>query len=499
MKFTSATISGFAGISRTIEVDLDANVIVLLGSNGFGKSTICDALCWALTGNHPRGADPRSWYGSGETYVEVRLRDPHGASTSVRRIVSNPEAEAAKLATSLVVETGENRMRGPEAEFWLARKLVSDVGDSSATSGTVTDSLYLQQDSLREFLSSRSDDERFAALSQMVGARALSDLVAAFDSANRAWRKSVRQSTADLDRSTGEIEALRAEMANLERVLAEAERVQSAEVQAWWEHSCELLGMPLASREGVMLADLETAVADLQGMVSRDLTRKQRVGVLEQELVALLSSAPPPPVPAVSVDELDAQVERVEASRRRLEAASTHVQAVRSALQVAETRREELTALAQLALRHLSESCPTCGQEVDPASLRQRLEGVLSDSSSAVTSEGDALTEALLERDAVATQLGSDEAQLQGTRDAMQALQRHEAAVSERDRRRERLLSEIAELIEGEPSEAGWRGDVEQWLARLDSRVARATEQVSAFQVLRPALTTSGNASDSHL
>lgn len=493
MRFASATISGFAGISRTAQVDLDANVVVLLGSNGFGKSTICDALFWALTGKHPRGADPRSWYGTGETYVEVSLREASGQLLSIRRMVANPEAELAKLTTSLVVETGSSRVRGPEAEFWLARRFMSDPSDASSISTTLTDSLYLQQDSLREFLSSRSDDERFAALSQMVGARALSDLVGSFDAANRAWRKAVRQTEAELDQSRSEIEMLRAEIANLEQMLAEAERVQSAEVEAWWAVAGELLGLS-DSGELVALRDLESAVADLNGMVSGDLDRKQRIQILSQELAALLGADVPEPAPGISVDEFGAQEMRVSASRQHLEAATAQVQAARSALQAAETQRDELSALAQLALRHLSDACPTCGQDVDPDALRRRLENILTDDPPARTGEGDALSDALSRRDAIAAQLAGEEVRLQGMRSDAEAYERYLTAKSERESRRQGLMSELTALVGSQISSANWRSSVDEALARIDSRVATATEHVNAFQVLAPALRTGGNA-----
>ena len=493
MRFVSATISGFAGISRTAEIDLDANVVVLLGSNGFGKSTICDALFWALTGVHPRGADPRSWYGTGETYVEVTLRATDGELISIRRMVTNPDAEFAKLQTSIVLEAGSDRARGHEAEFLLARRLMSDPSDGSAVSSTLTDSLYLQQDSLREFLSSRSDDERFAALSQMVGARSLSDLVAAFDAASRAWRKSVRQTAADLDVSRTESDGLRAEIGNLEQVVAESEQVQSAEVDAWWERACQLLGVP-ASNDLVTENDLERAVVDLGGMVNGDLDRKQRIQILRQELGALLDAEGPTPVSAVRVEDLRAQEERVSLHQQRLDAASVQVQAARSALQAVESGREEFAALAQLALRHLSDSCPTCGQDVDPDALRRRLESLLVDESPEQAREADALSTAIEQRDVVATELAAAETRLRTMRTAADAYDQFMMALSERDGLRQALISELTDLVGGQLTDADWRTVVDESLARIDRRVATATEHLNTYEVLAPALRTSGNA-----
>jgi hypothetical protein len=84
---------------------------------------------------------------------------------------------------------------GPEAESWLARKLLPGPPANSleGLAETLVDGYYLQQESLREFLISRSDDERFAALSRMVGAGALAEFLQAFQSSKGAWARAVRQ------------------------------------------------------------------------------------------------------------------------------------------------------------------------------------------------------------------------------------------------------------------------------------------------------------------
>ena len=47
MKLRSATIEGFRGFTKKVFVDLDANVILLQGPNGVGKTSLLDAILWA--------------------------------------------------------------------------------------------------------------------------------------------------------------------------------------------------------------------------------------------------------------------------------------------------------------------------------------------------------------------------------------------------------------------------------------------------------------------
>jgi len=79
MRLVSVEISGFRGFPQQREFDLDADAIVLVGSNGNGKTSLCDAILWALTGSIPRLANedarPVSLYSeTSQARVQLRLR-----------------------------------------------------------------------------------------------------------------------------------------------------------------------------------------------------------------------------------------------------------------------------------------------------------------------------------------------------------------------------------------------------------------------------------------
>lgn len=73
IKFLSVEINNFRGVPGTLNVPLDAPLTVIYAANGTGKSTICFALEWLLTGEI-EGVDSKlhscEW-GSGETRVSA--------------------------------------------------------------------------------------------------------------------------------------------------------------------------------------------------------------------------------------------------------------------------------------------------------------------------------------------------------------------------------------------------------------------------------------------
>jgi len=354
-------MTGFTGVAETAHVDLDANVVVLLAQNGYGKSTICDAMAWALTGQHPRGADPRSKYGSGETQVAVVLRDADSIEWSIRRIVANPaETNFHKLLTSVVLEGADSRLRGDEATSWLARQLLPLIDGAHGESGTqaLVDGYYLQQESLRGFLTSRSDDERFAALSQMVGARRLSELVRTLDSAKNSWSRAITNSEQEL--------------VPLELALRTSEDVHSAlttgletaaglledEAAAWARQARHLVSHE-TDDQGSSTIDGETLLEQLQRQLRRNEETRTILLSSIEELQTLNVVRKVEPVPP-SESELHDARQNLAVAERQLATASVLVGSIERSIQSARSERKELASMAALALS-LDLSCGVCG------------------------------------------------------------------------------------------------------------------------------------------
>jgi DNA repair exonuclease SbcCD ATPase subunit len=433
MRFVHLRMTGFAGVSRTAEVDLDANVIVLLAQNGFGKSTICDAMAWALTGKHPRGADPRSKYGSGETHVSLVLRETEGAEWSVRRMVTNPaEMNPRKLTTSVVLERNGRRVRGEEAEGWLVRRLLpqSDGTHRESLAKALTDGYYLQQDSLRDFLTSRSDDERFAALSQMVGAGNLSDLVRTVDSAKNSWARAITNSEHEISTLAATLRATEEEHAALSQEVTDAEDVLESGLAVWWRAARQLLGGdgPMEG-DSPSESDVERVMRRLQQQLRRNDERRQ-VLLTAVEQLETLSDARRVEPPCPSGSEIAAARAQVTVSKQHLAEVSSLVRSVEASIQSARDERQELASMAALALRHVGDGCPACGRPMDRHELTARLESVIS--RAADNDDVEELASALAARSAAETRLSETHSELETLLEAEAGYQRWVS--NERDR-----------------------------------------------------------------
>lgn len=381
MKIRSLNIEGFAGVAGRLDLDLDSSVVVLVGQNGFGKTTICDALAWGLTGLHPRGADPRSLYStSGETQVTVTGDSAAGEWVVTRRIQNPGEKYPEKLQVSTQLTFEGQRHLDGDADRWLARNLVplSDYADLRNTMTTLTQSLYMQQESLREYLTSRSDDERFTALSRMVGAGSLSDFLGAFETSLRAWKRAVTRLESDLEAPRARVEQMKQESSQLELALRSSDRADlQSEWAEWWAAAQEHLPEADAPAPELTFEQLQRTRSILAVRADALAAEVDSLAALESEL-----GAPLPPAPSdAEMQHLHALLERRKVDLHRLEEqlslARAAVVSGESALQRLSGERRELAAIAELAQRHLSSLCPVCGQAIEEESVLRRLASVI--------------------------------------------------------------------------------------------------------------------------
>lgn len=114
MKISYVEMCGFRGFRTRTRIEVPSGFLVVGGSNGSGKSTICDAIEYALTGSIRRGTEHKErgesiqeylWWRGGQsaqpTYVEIGLLSEDGSRTAIRRgpagCVSTPPARLETL------------------------------------------------------------------------------------------------------------------------------------------------------------------------------------------------------------------------------------------------------------------------------------------------------------------------------------------------------------------------------------------------------------------
>ena len=137
MKLTYIQMHGFRGFRDLTRVDIPPGFAIIFGPNGVGKSTLCDAVEFALTGTILGSSEHREkgesihdylwWRGvkaATENHVEIGLTSPEGEVVRVRRSATKltviPHASLKELL--LNAESAlENRLatvRIPRDDKW---------------------------------------------------------------------------------------------------------------------------------------------------------------------------------------------------------------------------------------------------------------------------------------------------------------------------------------------------------------------------------------------
>lgn len=382
MKLVSLELSGFRGFPKKETFDLDADCVVLVGANGCGKTSILDSILWALTGSVSRlGGDRtvvRSKYSlSGETQVSLRLRDE-----KTKDEVSVTRSLDGDGGLQVAVNAGGRIVRGPAAEGRLAELLwpeASSKSDSaSALASVIASSVYLEQDLVRSFITSTSDEDRFKTVGELVGAGRVTDLQLRLEKAKLAWTRATNQLQEELDQLKEQAHGLDGQLSNLlERRGSRNDPRHEAEWSDWWK-AVERFGVKTSSG-GFAAKDAPTRLdSAMKQLVSVERSAERRIQALQRVEEDLQEIAAQP-----SMDTRPL-IERVEIARKAVaeqkslvEAEQARMAQIRSVQIGLKERSEQLRALAQIALKVIDEECPVCGQAHDRDATTKRLKKII--------------------------------------------------------------------------------------------------------------------------
>lgn len=379
MRLASITISGFRGFSATRTLDLSADVVLVHGPNGTGKTSLFDAVLWSISGRLERlnaGAQAvvSKYSEFGEARVELGLINNSGASVLVRR-----RQVLGESTSTLVVDAGDGRVSGPAAEVALMRYLYPDGATSAdpfkSLDRSLTRAVYLQQDDVTAFINDDDERERFAIVGEIVGAGRIGELIAALERERNAWtRKTNRDREETLTPLRDRRERISAQISAASAQSEGAEELRE-QWQAWLNRSIAVGSPPVGEDAAVSPGQAAAVVLDFLGEAVRghEIRRARLI-----ELRRSLAEIPPASAGRTEAErELAAAEERVTASSAAVDAARTAEAEARDQLVRAAAAADELAALAQLALRHLDGDCPVCGQEHDRSMTEERLRDMM--------------------------------------------------------------------------------------------------------------------------
>jgi DNA repair exonuclease SbcCD ATPase subunit len=381
MRLLSIELTGFRGFAQKREFDLDADAVVIIGANGHGKTSLFDGILWALSGRIPRLQDDDltmvSMYSeTGQARVVLRFKDQSsGNKYAVTRSFDGQEKR-------ITLETPSGSIQGPSAEGILIDLVWPDAAAASnsndALASVLTRSVYLQQDLVRQFIDAVSPQERFAAVSELVGAGRVTELQDSLERSKKAWTTVTNQRQEELWPTRERLAIIEARLAELTASSSQASPpISSQDWDEWW-HNLAQIGLKAvqvesASREAP--SGISNAIKEVDAQ-RRLIDRKLQTLATIQADVRGLASRPLPDVKPLhdNVAKLRKQVED-------LKRVTTEEQA-----RLAEQRRhqaelkekdEQLKALASLALKHLGDHCPVCAQTYDRDTTRARLESLV--------------------------------------------------------------------------------------------------------------------------
>ena len=386
MRPTRVEIESFRGYNEPYSFDCLADVVVLCGPNGLGKTSFFDAITWALFGDIPR------LRGSRDVVGDAHIRNYFSASDRPQVSVHLSEGDTTALVTrhgSLlrVVRDGIEH-EGPDAEEWIARQFRPPTDPEDWTLRDAERRFHsanlLGQEEVAAFLRTTNPRDRFDALASLLGI----DLVRNFYLHTAQVKK---DGHAEIDRHESRLaeldqrlEAIRIERARLlagapqsdepssvERLL---DRLQAVAVRA------SPMGVTafLPTSEDITAADLLSSAqeirAGLEAVVDSGRKRVLALRRIESELPAARRRSERR---SAIGEELEARRSALEGSEDLLVAARKQRDTVRQQLAdlraAIQARRKDADAFAAFLLSaeaHVhTDKCPVCEQSIDPEAV----------------------------------------------------------------------------------------------------------------------------------
>ena len=447
MRLVQLKVNGFRGFATPYEFDLDADAVVVVGANGNGKTSLFDAILWCLSGRVPRlgtGSERQvvSLYSeTGHARAELVLRSATLSEVSVTRSFDGRESH-------LTLRNGSERFEGRSAETRLIELMWPEAAASldanDALANVLTRCMYLQQDLVRHFVEAASDEERFSAVSELVGAGRVNELQISMESEKKAWTRATNEQKEQLNSLRDALKRLEVRLTDIRAAKESAAGQNLSDEWASWSKELEVEGLGLdakgpGDREAAGAIDLV-----LKQLASRQLSvarRSQMLAALQSDLLGETAK------PSGDITKLRERVRELSEEVERRRAAVSDAQqtvAERRKLQAAlKDKNEQLRALASLALQHLGDVCPVCSQEYDRVATISHLEAIVREDGAVPELKGESEVGKSL----------SDLAESERVFGAAEAeLRTFESAAKRWDSTRELLDRRLAEAgVQGEP------------------------------------------------
>ena len=360
MRIARLSISGFRGVLIPLHLDFPTGFVVLSGRNGAGKSSVCDAIEFALTGTITKYARESEkgegvaeylwWRGNAQAadrYVTLTLVSDAGQEWTITR---RPEGTDEAVLKDL-----------------LAHVCLQAIDPTKGFTDVCTTSI-IRDEMITQLSVDLAETDRFAFVRAAVGSASFSATEKKLKDISEVGQKRSAQATRDYDNARNRVRDLVSEISRLRSETSENKDVQSSEVLLR-----SVIGGPVADANG-LLAEARKLATEIRLKIdaaTRYLDRSQAHQMkMEQQ------NAP----------ELTQRQQALSASISSLRLALAGEQAQLSQLEktIALSGNNQTGQSSSLAQLHAHGSttglidgrCPLCGSAISEDAFRTHLEEI---------------------------------------------------------------------------------------------------------------------------
>ena len=389
MRLTRLDVESFRGYNRPQSFDCLADVVILYGPNGSGKTSFFDAITWGLFGDITRLRGSRDVVG--DAHIHNYFSDDSEPHVSLHLAIDDRTALVTRRKSTILVVDGGIEYVDSAAEHWIAQQFKPTTAPESWSLADAerrfVSAHLLGQEEVAVFLRSTNPRDRFDALASLLGI----DLVRRFFTHTAQVDRTAQAELSELESRVQSIsqrlEQVRVEQSQLgagatEGTSLSVERLLQ-ELQAIAARATQLgitVFLPLPT--DLIVTDLVSAGQDLRAAVTALVeSTRTRVSAL-QHIETALSEVPARHTRRAAVkDELIRQRATADTAEGTLAATTDERETtrqrlaeVRAAIEGARTTVDQFAAflLGAEAFVH-GDHCPVCEQLISPDDVNARL------------------------------------------------------------------------------------------------------------------------------
>lgn len=348
VRLIDVEIENFRGFANTQKLPLDADVVLISGGNGTGKTSLTDAISWVLTGALPGLADRLKGERKGEDYIVNRYGN---GAAHVRLTI---DAGGQRIGISRRGDSSSSHLAlqpAAESPAHAAAELADlfGFGDPESLATGVHAWGVLRQDAMRATLDEGSE-QLHNRLREILGLGVLADF-------ERAARDACSALARDAKAARDEHDELTRQITRAEQALQESQSRDSSRDKARAAIAAHLARLRNPDAHHVRVKLPQDAGSSAITAIGQAVTRLLQAWAQASHEIAEAQDALALTPDSQAVDILE-----------------TEVTEMQQRVDEAEARLAAQERLARAALELLGDHCPVCAQEIDRDEVRADLE-----------------------------------------------------------------------------------------------------------------------------